>query len=94
MIDNVNPNTQFHPYQPPTAEPHSETRSTAVDRMLRKAGLDQNRIDSLNRSLNDLGVERKIEDARNWARNHSGMVLGGLAALVIGAGMMRKRPHL
>jgi hypothetical protein len=65
MIDNYNPNNQFHPYQPSEAVPHAE----------RPAG-----------GLNDM-----IRSARGYAQRKPGAVLGGLAALVIGAGLMRRR---
>ena len=63
MIDNVNPNSQFHPYQPVNDMP-------AVERL---------------KSLDALG---KI---REYARTKPGVVLGGLAALAIGAGLLRRR---
>jgi hypothetical protein len=69
MVDNVNPNSQFHPYQPVNDTP-------AVERM--KNGLGG----TLNGSL---------ERVRAYAKTNPGMVLGGLAALAIGAGLMRKR---
>ena len=69
MIDNVNPSSQFHPYQPVNDTPASERR---------QGGLS----DTLNGSLNKV---------RDYARSNPGVILGGLAALAIGAGLMRKR---
>ena len=37
------------------------------------------------------GLRNSLEKARTAARNNPSLVLGGLAALAIGAGLMRKR---
>jgi hypothetical protein len=73
MVDNVNPNSQFHPYQPVNDTP-------AVERM--KNALPAGLGDTLNSSLGKV---------REYARAKPGVVLGGLAALAIGAGLMRRR---
>jgi LPXTG-motif cell wall-anchored protein len=75
MVDNVNPTTQFHPYQP--------ERSIPVAERPKRGGLAG--------ILGDSFKSVDLSKARTYARNNSGMVLGGLAALVIGAGLMRKR---
>jgi len=62
MIDNVNPNSQFHPYQPMNDTPASEQPAKG-----------------------------KLEQFRQYARAKPGIVLGGLAALAIGAGLLRRR---
>ena len=66
MVDNVNPNSQFHPYQPVKDTP-------AIERM-------KNALPG--------GLGGKV---REYARSKPGVVLGGLAALAIGAGLMRRR---
>ena len=63
MVDNVNPNSQFHPYQPVNDTPAAE----------RLKGLDV------------------LDKVREYARTKPGVVLGGLAALAIGAGLLRKK---
>jgi hypothetical protein len=63
MVDNVNPNSQFHPYQPMTDTPATERQKS---------------LDALSK-------------VREYARNKPGVVLGGLAALAIGAGLLRRR---
>ena len=68
MVDNVNPTTQFHPYQPVDAIPQTGS-SSGLGSIFGK-------------------LSNKV---RGVARNNPGMVLGGLAALAIGAGLMRKR---
>ena len=73
MVDNVNPNRQFHPYQPVNDVPATERLKNALG-----GGLG----DTLNGSLGKV---------RDYARAKPGVVLGGLAALAIGAGLMRKR---
>lgn len=75
MVDNVNPNSQFHPYQPVTDTP-------AAERM-KSSGLDLGGMrDTLSGSLGKV---------RDYAKTNPGVVLGGLAALAIGAGLMRKK---
>jgi hypothetical protein len=69
MVDNMNPNSQFHPYQP--------VKDTASERQA-SGGIG----DALNGSLNKV---------RDYARSKPGVLLGGLAALAIGAGLLRKR---
>lgn len=92
MVDNINPNTQFHPYQAPDAIPVSEaTKETGLGSLLKRVGLDQNRIDSMSNSISNMDVRGQVAKARGAAQKNPGLVLGGLAALVIGAGLMRKR---
>ena len=80
MVDNVNPTSQFHPYQPERSTPQADRLSrSGLGGILGKLGIDQSKIGALGGK------------ARASAQNHPGMVLGGLAALVIGAGLMRKR---
>ena len=76
MVDNVNPTSQFHPYREPDAIPHSELRSSRLGRVMGKLG----------------GLGRgSLSNVRGMAQKNPGAVLGGLAALVIGAGLMRRR---
>ena len=67
MVDNTNPTSQFHPYQPPDAIPHKDA------------------------PLAGNGFSDMIGRARDMARSNPGAILGGLAALAIGAGLLRKR---
>jgi hypothetical protein len=92
MVDNVNPNSQFHPYQPETSTPTADKpATTGLGGILGKVGLDASSIDSLRNRMSGVDVKGGVDKARGYARNNGGLVLGGLAALVIGAGMMRKR---
>ena len=75
MVDNVNPNSQFHPYQPMNATPNSEKTGSGLSGMLKKIGIDSG----------------SVERARGFAQKNPSMVLGGLAALAIGMGLMRRR---
>ena len=72
MVDNVNPNSQFHPYQPVNDTPAAERLKNGA------GGLG----DTFSGSLNKV---------RDLARTKPGVVLGGLAALAIGAGLLRRR---
>lgn len=83
MVDNVNPTSQFHPYVPERSEPQTgKSGLGGLGGILSKVGLDQAKIDA---------IMRGVSKARGMARNNGGLVLGGLAALVISAGLMRKR---
>lgn len=88
MVDNVNPTSQFHPYQPQDAVPVAERQKTGgLSGILTGLGIDRSKIDSLGSSMKNMDLSK----ARNYARNNSGLVLGGLAALAIGAGLLRGR---
>lgn len=89
MVDNVNPTSQFHPYQPETSIPQTGHTNTGggLSGMLSKAGIDPSKMGALGNSLKNVN----LSNVRGMARNNGGMVLGGLAALVIGAGLMRRR---
>ena len=84
MVDNLNPTNQFHPYSAPDATPAVDRpQNTGLGGMLSRFGIDTG-------SLGSLG-NMNMGKARDVARKNPGMVLGGLAALAIGAGLMRKR---
>ena len=84
MVDNVNPTSQFHPYSPETSTPQTGSSSTSgFGGILGKLGLDSSKIGALGKG--------GLNSVRAKAQSNPGMVLGGLAALVIGAGLMRKR---
>lgn len=89
MVDKVNPTNQFHPYQPQTATPHSARPSgSGLGGILSRAGIDRERIEALTKNVNLRGG---LDRVRGFARSNGGMFLGGMAALVIGAGLMRRR---
>ena len=87
MVDNTNPSNQFHPYQPETSTPHSEVRSSGFGDLLKRVGINQSSIDSVGSSMKNFNMG----SVRSMAQKNPGAVLGGLAALVIGAGMLRGR---
>lgn len=92
MVDNVNPTSQFHPYRPETSTPQTgRSRTTGLGGILSKVGLDQSKIDAITNRVSSTDFRGGLNKARGVARNNGGLVLGGLAALAIGAGLMRKR---
>ena len=95
MVDMTNPTSQFHPYQPQTATPASETlearNAGGLGGILGKLGIDQSKIGALGSLLNGTSLRGGLNNVRGMAQKNPGMVLGGLAALAIGAGLMRKR---
>lgn len=91
MVDKVNPTSQFHPYQPMDAIPQGEKTTSGLGGILSRLGIDHSKIGALGSRVSGVDVRSQWNKARGAARNNPGMVLGGLAALVIGAGLMRKR---
>jgi hypothetical protein len=88
MVDNVNPTSQFHPYQPQDAVPVADRQKTGgLSGILNSLGIDRSKIDALGGSMKNMNLSK----ARTMAQNNSGLVLGGLAALAIGAGLLRGR---
>ena len=88
MVDNVNPTSQFHPYQPPDAKPQTEIQDGGIlGGVLNRFGIDQSKIGA----LGSTDLRGQLTKARTYARDHGGMLLGGLAAIAIGAGLMRRR---
>jgi LPXTG-motif cell wall-anchored protein len=83
MVDNLNPTSQFHPYTAPDATPVAEKPLTGLSAMLDRFGLNTGSFGSL-QNMN-------MTKARDIARKNPSLVLGGLAALAIGAGLLRKR---
>lgn len=86
MVDNVNPTSQFHPYVPQNATPQTGITpgsASGLGGILSKLGFDQSKIGALGSG--------SLGNVRTMARNNGGLVLGGLAALAIGAGLMRRR---
>lgn len=77
MVDKINPTNQFHPYQPSDATPHTES--------------PRGSLGGLKDLVKNVDVRSSLDKVRGLARNNSSMVLGGLAALAIGAGLMRRR---
>lgn len=92
MVDNVNPTSQFHPYQPTDSTPQTGSSNMGgLGGILGKLGLDSSKIGALGSSLRNTNVRGGLNSVRAKAQANPGMVLGGLAALAIGAGLMRKR---
>ena len=81
MTDTVSPTTQFHPYSRPDATPVSEREEHGIPAMLKKVGIDSNRMRNM------------TEKCRSWGRSHPGRLLGGMDIAVIAAGMLRGRMH-
>ncbi len=90
MVDNFNPTNQFHPYQPPDATP-STGRGNGLGDILRKVGLNSDSLGSIGDSMKNIDVRQSVDKAREYVRKNPALVLGGLAAAVIGAGLMRRR---
>lgn len=86
MVDEELPTTQFHSYQKPDATPHSERATPGrLQGALQKAGISS--------KGGKLDFRAGVDKFRTYANANPGKVLGGLAALVIGAGLMSKRSH-
>lgn len=94
MVDNMNPTSQFHPYQPQTAKPQDGSSSrSGLDGILNRIGIDQSKIGAMTERFRNSDVRGQLGKAQTMARDNGGLVLGGLAALAIGAGLLRRRSH-
>ena len=91
MVDNLNPTNQFHPYSAPDTTPHTDRPVGGLGSMLSRFGINTSKLGLDTSKLNNMNMGDSVNKARDLARKNPGMVLGGLAALAIGAGMMRKR---
>ena len=87
MVDNFNPTNQFHPYQPADAIPQTGVRSGGLSSILNKVGIDGSKLGS----VRNMNMGQSVDRFRGYAQQNPGKVLGGLAALAIGLGMMRGR---
>jgi len=91
MIDNMNPTSQFHPYQRETSVPVAERPLTGLDSVLDKIGIDPTSVRSVRDQMRNLKVNDSFGKVRAYAKANPGKMLGGLAALAIGIGMLRAR---
>jgi hypothetical protein len=87
MVDNMNPTTQFHPYQSETSVPIAERPETGFNGFLNKVGIDPTSV----RSISDQMKKIKLDKVRAYAKANPAKVLGGLAAIAIGIGLLRGR---
>ena len=91
MIDNMNPTSQFHPYQRETSVPVAERPLTGLDSVLDKIGIDPTSVRSVRDQMRNLKVNDSFGKVRAYAKANPGKMLGGLAALAIGLGVLRAR---
>ena len=91
MVDNMNPTSQFHPYQRETSVPVAEREPSGLGGVLNKLGIDPTSVSSIGDQMKNLNVNETVGKARSWAQANPAKVLGGLAAVAIGLGMMRGR---
>ncbi len=91
MVDTTNPTTQFHPYERPDVTPHSETPATGFWGALKNMGINGSVIDRMKGTVGNVDVQSGVTKARDYARLNPGKVLGGMAAAVIAAGLLRRR---
>ncbi|MCU1246024.1 MAG: hypothetical protein JWN02_1934 [Acidobacteria bacterium] len=91
MVDITNPTNQFHPYQPVDAMPNSEKPAGGLGGMLKNLGIDTSNLGSVGDTVKNMDVRGSFDKARSYARSNPALVLGGLAAAVIGAGLLRRR---
>jgi hypothetical protein len=91
MVDNMNPTNQFHPYQRETSVPVSERPVSGLNSILNKVGIDPTSVRSIGDQMKNLNVNQSLDKARSYAKANPAKVLGGLAAVAIGLGMMRGR---
>ena len=91
MVDNMNPTNQFHPYQREGSVPVAERPQSGLNGILNKVGIDPTSVRSISDQMKNVNVGDKVGKARAWAKANPAKVVGGLAAVAIGLGMMRGR---
>lgn len=92
MVDEQVPTNQFHPYEPVEAVPYTEKPPvTGLKAILNRIGINDEMINGVTGSLNNTSVKQGVGKARDYARANPSKVLGGVAALIIGAGLMGMR---
>jgi hypothetical protein len=91
MIDNMNPTSQFHPYQRETSVPVAERPLTGLDGVLDKVGIDPTSLRSVRDQMRNVKLNQSFGKVRAYAKANPGKMLGGLAALAIGIGMLCTR---
>jgi hypothetical protein len=91
MIDNMNPTSQFHPYQRETSVPVAERPQGGLAGILNKVGIDPTSVRSIGDQMKNINVNQSIDKVRAYARSNPVKVMSGLAALAIGIGLMRGR---
>jgi hypothetical protein len=91
MVDNTNPTSQFHPYLKETSVPVAERPARGFNAIMEKVGIDPTSVRSIGDQMKNIDVNDTIGKARTYARANPAKVLGGLAALAIGLGLMRGR---
>lgn len=67
------------------------TPKSRLQGLLDRVGLNSSSMQSVKDSLGNVKMGENVNKARDYAAANPGKVLGGLAALVIGAGLMRQR---
>ena len=91
MIDNMNPTSQFHPYQRETSVPVAERPLSGLDKVLDEVGIDPTSLRSVRDQMKNLKLNQSFGKVRAYAKANPGKVLGGLAAVAISLGVMRAR---
>jgi len=91
MKDQIRPTTQFHPYQRETSVPVAERPQGGLSGVLNKFGIDPTSVSSISDQMKNVNVNQSLEKARAYAKANPAKVLGGLAAVAIGLGLMRGR---
>jgi hypothetical protein len=98
MNDLEIPTNQFHSYQPPEATPASDQMVEAgngrLSGLLQRFGLTPSVTSSMRSMTDKIGsvdLTGSVERVRGYARKNPAKVLGGIAAVAIGAGLLRQR---
>jgi hypothetical protein len=90
MVDQMNPTEQFHPYRPETSTPAAQrVTNSGLSGIMNKIGISPDAIRGIGDWMKHADVRGSFEKGRAYARKNPGMVLGGLAALAIAAGLVR-----
>jgi hypothetical protein len=91
MMDNINPNSNFHPYQPIDAVPHAEKPERGVVGLVEKAGMDPDKFRNLTERVRSMNGRDWLERVRSFTMSRLGLAFGSIAVAAIGAVLMRRR---
>ncbi|MGA7615395.1 MAG: hypothetical protein WBX15_09455 [Thermoanaerobaculia bacterium] len=103
MVDMHEVTSQFHPYQPPAAQPHvEESVESRLGGFLRRNGVSESSVRTIESAVRRIDLQgrmsrlrfrSRIRQAQRFARRHPAQVAGGLAAVAIGAGLLGRSMH-
>lgn len=91
MLDNVNPTSNFHPYQPADAVPRTDQPETGLPAIAERVGIDPAKFRNFSERMRSRNAQDWLQSLRSFAMSRPGIFLGSIAVAAIAAGLIRKR---